>query len=70
VRVEVEGVVLGESTNARVLSETGLPPWLILTFYVPALWVSVALVAWQLWTRRDERLCQPLSLTGARSHAP
>ena len=30
--------------------------WLILTFYVPALWVSVALVGWQLWTRRDERL--------------
>jgi hypothetical protein len=30
--------------------------WLILTFYVPALWVSVALVAWQLWTRRDKRL--------------
>jgi hypothetical protein len=29
--------------------------WLILTFYVPALWVSVALVAWQLWTRRAER---------------
>lgn len=28
--------------------------WLILTFYVPALWVSVALVAWQLWTRRAE----------------
>ena len=25
--------------------------WLILTFYVPALWVSVTLVAWRLWTR-------------------
>jgi len=24
--------------------------WLILTFYVPALWVSVVLVAWRLWT--------------------
>lgn len=30
--------------------------WLILTFYVPALWVSVALVAWRLWTRRGARL--------------
>ena len=30
--------------------------WLILTFYVPALWVSTALVAWQLWTRRSERI--------------
>jgi hypothetical protein len=25
--------------------------WQILTFYVPALWVSVILVAWRLWTR-------------------
>jgi hypothetical protein len=30
--------------------------WLILTFYVPALWVSVALVAWRLWTRRGKRV--------------
>jgi hypothetical protein len=30
--------------------------WLILTFYVPALWVSVALVAWRLWPRRGEQL--------------
>ena len=30
--------------------------WLILTFYVPALWVSVALVVWRLWTRHHERL--------------
>jgi hypothetical protein len=30
--------------------------WLILTFYVPALWVSVALVVWRLGTRRHERL--------------
>jgi hypothetical protein len=28
--------------------------WLILTFYVPALWISVVLVAWALWTRRGE----------------
>jgi hypothetical protein len=27
--------------------------WLILAFYVPALWVSVALVAWRLWTREE-----------------
>jgi hypothetical protein len=30
--------------------------WLILTFYVPALWVSVTLVVWRLWTRQHERL--------------
>jgi hypothetical protein len=28
--------------------------WLILTFYVPALWVTVVLVAWALWTRRGD----------------
>jgi hypothetical protein len=35
--------------------------WLILTFYVPALWVSVALVAWQLATRRSEPIAQVAS---------
>jgi hypothetical protein len=30
--------------------------WLILTFYVPALWVSVVLVAWRLWMARNERV--------------
>jgi hypothetical protein len=27
--------------------------WLILTFYVPVLWVSVVLVAWRLWAREE-----------------
>ena len=31
--------------------------WMILTFYVPVLWTSLALIVWQLWTRRG----QPLS---------
>jgi hypothetical protein len=30
--------------------------WLILTFYVPALWISLGLVAWQLFARRFEPL--------------
>lgn len=30
--------------------------WLILTFYVPVLWVSVILIAWRLWTRHGEPL--------------
>ena len=38
--------------------------WLILTFYVPALWVSVALIAWQLWTRRAEPLVRSPETTG------
>ncbi len=30
--------------------------WLILVFYVPALWVTLGLVLWQLVTRRGEAL--------------
>jgi hypothetical protein len=28
--------------------------WLILTFYVPLLWVSIGLIVWQLYSRRQE----------------
>ena len=28
--------------------------WLILTFYVPLLWVSTGLITWLLITRNDE----------------
>jgi len=35
--------------------------WLILTFYVPLLWVSLGLIVWQLYSRRDE----PLALARA-----
>jgi hypothetical protein len=35
--------------------------WLILTFYVPLLWVSLGLIAWQLYARRQE----PLALARA-----
>lgn len=31
-------------------------PWLILIFYVPALWVTAAMIAWQLISRRDQTL--------------
>ena len=34
--------------------------WLILTFYVPALWVSVVLVAWRLWTREESGSHPPI----------
>jgi hypothetical protein len=30
--------------------------WLILTFYVPLLWVSLGLIVWQLYSRRHEPL--------------
>ncbi len=35
-------------------SASGLT-WLILTFYVPLLWVSLGLIVWQLYARRKER---------------
>jgi hypothetical protein len=30
--------------------------WIILTFYVPVLWISLCLIVWQLLSRRDARL--------------
>jgi hypothetical protein len=30
--------------------------WMILTFYAPMLWVSLALIVWQLYARRHEPL--------------
>ena len=36
-------------------SASGLT-WFILTFYVPLLWVSLGLIVWQLYARRDERV--------------
>ena len=34
--------------------------WMILTFYVPVLWISLALIVWQLIARRNE----PLQVAG------
>jgi hypothetical protein len=31
--------------------------WLILTFYVQLLWVSLGLIVWQLYSRRLEAAC-------------
>ena len=51
---------LANSTIAGVsehLFETAAAvTWLILTFYVPILWVSLGLIAWQLYGRRHEPL--------------
>jgi hypothetical protein len=30
--------------------------WLIVSFYVPLLWVSLGLIVWQMYSRRDEPL--------------
>jgi len=36
--------------------------WLILTFYAPALWVSLALLVWQLVVRQSEGVTAAPSL--------
>jgi hypothetical protein len=40
----------------HLLGAAGGVTWLILGFYVPLLIVSLALIAWQLVTRRSEAL--------------
>jgi hypothetical protein len=41
--------------------------WLILTFYVPALWVSLGLIVWQLYSRHQEPLAWPMRKPGFSS---
>ena len=43
------------ATN-ELFEETFGVPWLILIFYVPALWVTGVMMAWQLVTRRGDPL--------------
>jgi hypothetical protein len=38
--------------------------WMILTFYVPILWVGLGLMVWQLLARRSERLSPAFSVSG------
>lgn len=42
--------------GANLLGRTLDLSWLILTFYVPVLWGSIALIAWLLVTRGRERI--------------
>jgi hypothetical protein len=43
-------------------SASGLT-WLILTFYVPLLWVSLGLIVWQLLARRSEATAPAIKLS-------
>lgn len=45
----------------RLLGAAGGVTWMILAFYVPLVVVSLALIAWQLVTRRYEALARELS---------
>jgi hypothetical protein len=50
----LNGTVLG--LDEQLFEKAYGVTWLILAFYVPMLWVSVALMAWQLYSRRSEKL--------------
>jgi hypothetical protein len=44
--------------RAGMLGEANDVPWLVLCFYVPALWTTLGLIVWQLVTRRGEPLAE------------
>jgi hypothetical protein len=59
----INGSILGVRYHA---TETAHDlTWVILNFYVPALWVSLLLAAWQLVTRRGELVGRHFNLTDA-----
>ena len=45
---------LAASLREQTLGQANGVTWLILTFYVPLLWVSLILVVWQLLSRRGD----------------
>lgn len=45
-----------QGASNELFEDTFGVPWLILVFYVPALWVTAVMMAWQLVTRRREPL--------------
>ncbi len=42
--------------NEQLFATAAAVTWLILTFYVPLLWVSLGLIVWQLYSRQREPL--------------
>lgn len=54
----------GAGVREQLFASASGVTWLILTFYVPLLWVSLGLVIWQLYSRRRE----PLSSARVRSN--
>ena len=47
----------------ELLADASDVSWMILTFYVPGLWVSIGLIAWLLATRADELAATPATRT-------
>jgi hypothetical protein len=59
--VDLVSALIG-GMQAGLMAEAHDVPWLVLCFYVPALWITVALIAWQLVSRRGE----PLHASGSQ----
>ena len=53
--VDLSNAGIQGATN-ELFEDTYGVPWLILIFYVPALWVTAVMMAWQLVKRRGEPL--------------
>jgi hypothetical protein len=59
--VDLVGSTLAGAREQLFATASGVT-WLILTFYVPLLWISLGLTVWQLYSRRREPLavaCAP-----------
>ena len=54
--IDLSNAMAGGMREGMMVVANGVT-WMILTFYVPVLWTSLALMVWQLWSRRR----QPLS---------
>jgi hypothetical protein len=50
----VNGTIAG--LNEHLFETAGAVTWLILTFYVPVLWISLGIIIWQLLSRRNEAM--------------
>jgi hypothetical protein len=53
--VDLSNALVG-GIGQQMMAEVHDVPWLILCFYVPALWTSLGLIVWQLVTRSREPL--------------
>jgi hypothetical protein len=51
--IDLFGAMVG-GIQANLFAKAAGVTWLILTFYVPVLWVSHGLIIWQLFSRRRE----------------
>jgi hypothetical protein len=63
--LDLLGAMIG-GIQANLFDKAAGVTWLILTFYVPVLWVSHVLIIWQLVSRRRESLSPTESAEGIK----